>query len=154
MACGGLWCDNDIQNVMERLSKIKAKGAKVSAIKAQIQVREIFLSIKGSDITLTKTSVEDMVTYLENLLETPVPEDRSVVAVILSDHRYLVGKHFQQKWDNGDKVTDFFGEVVEVIDKEYRLRLPDSDGEDCYLTVAEIVVDIVGGNFTNISDVQ
>ena len=106
MPCGELWCDNDIQTVTDRLSKIKAKEENVSAIKAQIQVREKFLSIKGSGITLTKSSVEDTVTYLENLLETPVPEDRSVVAAILSDRRYLVGKHIQQKWDNGDKVTD------------------------------------------------
>ena len=87
MACGGLWCGNDIQSVKDRLSKIKAKGAKVSAMKAQIQVIAKFLSIKGSGITVTKSYVEDMVTYLENLLETPVPEDRSVVAAILSDSR-------------------------------------------------------------------
>ena len=94
-----------------------------------------------------------MVTYLETLLQTPVPEERSVVVEILSDCRYLVGKHFQQKWDNGDKVTDCCGVVVDVIDDEYRLRFPDSDSEDCYLTVSEIVVDIVGGDFTIISDV-
>ena len=87
MACGALWCDDDIQNVNDRLSKIKAKGAKVSAIKAQIQVKEKILSIKGSGITLTKSYVADMVTYLENLLVTPVPEDRFVVAAILSDSK-------------------------------------------------------------------
>ena len=38
MAYGGLWCDNDIQSVKDILSKIKANGEKVSAIKAQIQV--------------------------------------------------------------------------------------------------------------------
>ena len=54
MACGGLWCDNDIQSMKDRLSKIKAKGAKVSDIKAQIQVSEKILSIKGSCITLPK----------------------------------------------------------------------------------------------------
>ena len=41
-----------------------------------------------------------------------------------------------------------------MIDDEYHLRFSDSDGEDCYLTLAEIVVDIDGGDFTIISVVQ
>ena len=104
MACGGLWCDNDIQSVKVRLSKNQSQGGKGQCHKGSNTGQGKIL-VHQRVITLTKSSVDDMVTYLETLLETPVPEDKSVAA-ILSDFRYLVGKHFQHKWDNGDKVID------------------------------------------------
>ena len=43
---------------------------------------------------------------------------------------------------------DCFGKVVALVDNEFLLRFPHASGEDCYLTIAEIVADILSGDFT------
>ena len=67
-------------------------------------MREQFLSAKGSGILLTKTTIDNMEAYFETLLNISVPAEKTVLFSILSDYSCLVGKSFQQKWDEGDRV--------------------------------------------------
>lgn len=65
---------------------------------------------------------------------------------LLSDVSFLVGKRFEQKWDNGEQIFKCSGEVVDIVDNEFLLQFPDSDS--CYLTPSEVIVDMLNGDFT------
>lgn len=141
---GGLWETNEVETILAG----RTITAQKKLLTAQIQVRmKVLGTIVEDRIALSTAKVPALVQHLLKVIEKGVPDEHSDLVEIMQNPKGIVGLEFVQKWsmDEGQPGQWCSGTIREYLDtnSEYKMEYPD---EICYMTVDELLTDVIMGN--------
>ena len=116
---GGLW---SAEAVKEEVENINAKGNKIKALKAQINVWTKILKVAPTqEVLLTKATIAELCSHLENLCKLPIPEESHDLYELILNPKSLNGMSFVQRWVEGDQIKFYSGSIIEFIEQDPKL---------------------------------
>lgn len=132
-----------MERSLNGLGKVKTR----SAITAQINVHtKILKRVLPEKVTLTKSSIEELKSYLVRLMAVEVNDALEDLYELIQCPSRLTGQHFVQQWAEND-VRKWYEGVFECFLKNTdEFKMVYTSEAPSFMTTHEVLADIVSGD--------